>query len=330
MEEFGAPEVLKLQEDTRELTVGRGEVLLSVHSAGVNPADTYIRSGVYAHLPSLPWTPGLEAAGLIAEIGEGVTDFQVGQPVCMCCVSQHGGLKSHTGAYASRLVANSDTLMPLPPNVDLSTAGGIPVAYETAYRALKHATNASTTDTVLIHGASGAVGLAAIQTARALGVGTIIGTAATPAGREAILAQGADFAFNHKEDGYQEEMMRASSGGFSVILEMLANVNLGQDLKMLRSNGRVAVIGNRGLTEIDAREAMLREASIHGVFLWAQSWSERQEANGFILDGLAKGALAPVVTEAGIFLLAAAAQAHHEVIARTTVTHGKVLLRGHQ
>src|ERR1700738_5348867 len=233
--EFGGPEVLKLEEIPTPKP-GPGQVLVRVHAAGVNPYDTYMRNGTYAIKPALPYTPGSDAAGTVQAIGSGVKKVKPGDRVYTA--------QTVTGAYAEYALALEDQVHPLPQNISFEQGAGIWVPYGTAYHALHHFAKARASETVLVHGASGGVGTASLQIARAIGM-TVFGTAGTDKGLELIQREGAHQVFNHTKAGYHEEIMNASGGrGVDVILEMLAHENLGGDLKMLALHGRVVVIGS--------------------------------------------------------------------------------------
>jgi NADPH2:quinone reductase len=186
------------------------------------------------------------------------------------------------------------------------------VPYATAYHALYHAAQAHAGETLLIHGASGGVGTAALQIARAMGL-DIFGTAGTEPGLELIKREGANHTFNHTKAGYEDEILKATGGkGVDIIMEMLANVNLPKDLKLLDINGRVIVIGNRGETTINPRELMMKRGSIRAFTLWALTEQETKEIYAGLNAGLSAGILHPVVAEE--IPLAEAARAHKEIL----------------
>ncbi len=225
--EFGGPEVLKL-ENVAEPEPGIGQVLVRARAAGINPVDTYIRSGTYAFKPELPHTPGFDGAGIVEGTGERV---------------YFGG--TSTGSSAELAVCDSENLYLLPDNVSFAEGAAIAVPYGTAHRALFARAHAQPGETVLVHGASGGVGTAAVQLARAAGM-TVIGTAGTAEGRELVAREGAHHVLDHGVSGYLDALMEHTDGkGVDVILEMLANVNLGKDLQVLSRCGRVVVIGSR-------------------------------------------------------------------------------------
>lgn len=301
--EFGGPEVLKLEEvPTPEPAAG--QVLVKVHAAGVNPYDTYMRSGTYAQKPPLPYTPGSDAAGVVAAVGDGVKKLKPGDRVFTA--------KTISGAYAEYALAEEGQLQPLPARISFAQGAGIWVPYGTAYHALYHSAQARASETVLVHGASGGVGTAAVQMARAMGL-MVLGTASTAKGLEVVRREGAHHAFDHSKPGYAEEIMKATGGrGVDIVLEMLANVNLAMDMKLLALNGRVIVIGNRGEITINPRELMSRRASVRGFTLWAVTPAEAADIFAGIGAGLENGTLQPVVGKE--LPLGEAARAHKEIL----------------
>jgi NADPH2:quinone reductase len=172
------------------------------------------------------------------------------------------------------------------------------VPYATAYRALVQRAQARGGDRVLVHGASGGVGTAAVQIAKALGM-IVTGTAGTDEGLKLVKEQGADFVFNHKDENYLKQAFEVTDNcGFDVILEMLANVNLDNDLDVLAQGGRVVVIGNRGRIEIDPRKTMRKDSSILGMALMNSSEADLCANHAALVAGLANGTLHPVVEKA--------------------------------
>jgi NADPH2:quinone reductase len=310
---FGSPEEMKLEELT-DPAPGEGQVLVAVKAAGVNPVDTYIRSGLYRPDLKLPYTPGIDAAGEIIAIGEGVNHRFIGKRVYVAW--------SLTGTYAEQVLCTESQTHPLPDAISFGQGAAIGVPYGAAYRALFQRAGALAGETVLIHGASGGVGIAAIQLARKAGM-MIIGTAGTEAGRELALAQGAHHVLNHREEGYLDKIQELTCGkGVDVILEMLANVNLDRDLQVLAANGRVVIIGSRGRVEIDPRNAMKREATILGMTLFNATDRELASMHAAIVAGLEDGTLHPIVSRE--MPLAEAAIAHHAVLETNTL--GKIVL----
>ncbi len=301
--QFGGPEVLKLEEVPTPKP-GAGQVLVRIHAAGVNPYDTYMRAGTYAVKPPLPYAPGSDGAGLIEAVGDGVKKVKVGDRVYTA--------RTVTGAYAEYALALEGQVQPLPAKISFSQGAGVWVPYGTAYHALHHSAKARASETVLVHGASGGVGSAAVQMGRAMGL-TVFGTAGTSKGLELVKREGAHEAFEHSKAGYADEIMKAAGGrGVDIILEMLANVNLATDLKLLATNGRVIIIGNRGEITVNPRDLMLRRASARGFTLWAITPEEEADIHAGLLAGLENGTLRPVVGKE--LPLAEAARAHQEIL----------------
>ncbi len=315
--EFGGPEVLKLEE-VPDPTAGKGQVRVRIHAVGVNPYDTYMRAGGYAIKPDLPYTPGADAAGVLDRVGGDVAGWKVGDRVYISGTSIG---KAH-GAYAALAVCEAAQVHHLPARITFGQGAGLFVPYVTAWRALFGRANARAGDTVLIHGASGGVGIAATQFAVAAGL-TVIGTAGTDEGLAVVAKQGARHAINHRSEGYLDQITSATGGrGPDIILEMLANVNLDHDLTVVAPGGRVVVIGNRGRVEIDARKIMSKDCAVYGLALWGISADEVRRAHEAIIAGLESGALNPVVARE--MPLADAAKAHVAVM--EPGAHGKIVL----
>jgi NADPH:quinone reductase len=301
--EFGGPETMKLVE-VPDPKPDSGQVLVRVKAAGVNPVDTYIRAGAYARKPTLPYTPGTDAGGIVEAVGPNVKSFKVGDRVYT-----NGSI---TGAYAELALCEESRVHPLPPKTSFAQGAALGVPYATAYRGLFQRGKGKAGETLLVHGATGGVGLACVQIARAAGL-TVIGTGGSDKGRAQVAEQGAHHVLDHRASGYEKQLMDITGGrGVDLITEMLANVNLAKDLTMLAPGGRVVVIGNRGNIEINPREAMAREASILGLTLFAATDAELREAHAAIVAGLENGSLRPVVGQE--LPLAEAPRAHQLVM----------------
>jgi NADPH2:quinone reductase len=311
--EFGGPEVLRLEEVATPKP-GPGEVLVRMHATGVNPVETYIRAGKYARLPELPYTPGNDGAGVVEQAGTDVSEFKTGDRVYTA-----GSL---TGTYAEFVLCKKEQVHPLPANVSFAQGAAIGTPYATAYRGLFQRADAEPGETVLVHGASGGVGTAAVQLARARGL-RVFGTAGTDKGLKLAREQGAHEVFDHRAPDHFEKVMKASGGrGIDVIVELLANVNLGKDLTILAKGGRVVVIGSRGPVEINPRDTMQRDADIRGMVLPNTPPAELASIHAALVAGLENGALRPVIGKE--FPLAEAAQVHRAVMEPGAV--GKIVL----
>jgi NADPH2:quinone reductase len=305
--EFGGPEVLKVGE-VPDPVPGPDQVLVRIHAAGVNPFDTYMRTGNYAIKPSLPYIPGADAAGVVEAVGGNVHDLPVGARVFI------GGTATHKsyGTYAEKAVCERRQVHALPERLTFAQGAGINVPYVTAWRALHDRTRIQPGETLFIHGASGGVGLAATQIARAWGL-TVIGTAGTREGLDLVKTQGARHVLNHREPGYLDALNELTGGrGPDVILENLANVNLDNDLAAMAFAGRIVVVGNRGRIEIDPRRAMSKDGTIVGMALWNTTPTDFARAYNAIEAGLENGALTPIVSKE--LPLAEAPRAHELIL----------------
>jgi NADPH2:quinone reductase len=315
--QFGDPSVMKLEE-VPEKSVGLGQVLVDVRAAGVNPVDTYIRGGQYASLPPLPYTPGADAAGIVAAVGKDVHDVNVGDRVYI------GGTVEGraSGAYAQKALCTIDQVHPLPSHISFSQGAGVGVPYVTAWRALFEKGRAVPGETVLIHGASGAVGVAASQIASAAGL-RVFGTAGTERGRQLAREQGAVEVFDHTAPGYEKDVLAKTGGrGVDLIIEMLANVNLVRDLDLIAKRGRIAIVGNRGALELNPRAIMGKDATIVGFTAWNALPAELAVAHAAIVAGMERSGYKPQVGKE--LPLADAPRAHEDVL--KPGAYGKIVL----
>lgn len=310
---YGGPEVMVL-EDVPDPKPGPGQVVVRVKAAGVNPVDTYIRAGLYGAGPSLPYTPGFDAAGVVESAGEGVSGFRPGDRVYTA--------GTVSGAYAELALCEERQVFPMPDRITFQQGASVGVPYAVAFRALFFRAKAEPGESVLVHGATGGVGIAAVQLARARGM-TVIGTGGTPEGRALAKKQGAHHVLDHTGKGYIEQVTALTSGrGVDVIIEMLANVNLGRDLKVLAPGGRVVVIGSRGTVEIDPRDAMSKDAAIYGVVLFNASPEELRRVHAGLYAGLDNGTLDPVIARE--MPVADAPEAHRAIMEGHAL--GKIIL----
>ncbi len=314
---FGGPEVLQLDEIDAP-AAGAGDVLIDIKAAGVNPADTYMLGGAYAIVPDLPYTPGGDAAGVVSAVGAGVTSCKPGDRVFVGTVMGF----NMSGCYAEQVVRPAADVVVLPDNVEFAAGAALGVPYATAHYGLFARGTAVAGETVFIHGASGAVGTAAIQLARRAGL-TVIGSGGTERGRQLILDQGANHAVDHTTEGYIDQVRELTNGaGPELILEMLANVNLATDLELIAKYGRIIIIGNRGEVTINPRMTMMKELDVRGLALFNGSRSEMEKITTDLLSGLADGSLNPVIgTE---MALADAAESHRAVM--KPGAYGKIVL----
>lgn len=315
--EFGDPSVMKLEE-VPDRSAAAGQVLVDVKAAGVNPVDTYIRSGQYAALPPLPFTPGADAAGVVAVVGSDVQDFKPGDRVYVS-----GTVDGRAyGSYAQKALCTIDQVHHLPSHVSFSEGAGVGVPYVTAWRALFDKGRATPGETVLIHGASGAVGVAATQMASAAGL-RVFGTAGSERGRQLAREQGAHAVFDHASPGYEKDLLAATGGrGMDLIIEMLANINLVKDLDLIAKRGRIAIVGNRGALELNPRAIMAKDATIVGFTNWNALPAELAVAHAAIVAGMQRSGYKPQVGKE--MPLADAPRAHEDVL--KPGAYGKIVL----
>jgi NADPH2:quinone reductase len=299
--EFGEPDVLKLEE-VPDVSAGPGQVTIDVRVVGVNPVETYIRSGKYGPRP-MPLLLGSDAAGLVDGVGEGVTDLHRGDRVYVF---------SPLGTYAERIVAPASRVFPMPSQVSFEEAACVGVPGATAYRALFQVGGGRPAGTVLIHGATGGVGTAAVQLARAAGM-HVIGTGGSEEGLDLILRLGCHHVLNHRESGYTEKLKQITGGrGVDLVLEMLANVNLERDLDAVATFGTIVIIGNRGRIEIDPRMIMGKGANVRGMLLYQATDDELREIHAGLFAAMEDGRYLPIVWRQ--MPLAEAAEAHRLMI----------------
>jgi NADPH:quinone reductase len=312
--EYGGPEVMRL-EDVSLRDPGPDEVLVRLLAAGVNPVDTYLRTGAQGYAPDLPFTPGMDGAGEVAAVGERVDDLEEGERVYV--------VRSITGTYAEMALCRREHVFSLPEAISFEEGACLGVPYGTAMRAIVDKAGLSYGETVLVHGASGGVGTAAVQIARAMGA-HVVGTAGTAAGLELVLEHGATAAFSHRDPQHLEQALEWTNGrGFDVVLEMAAERNLGEVLKVLAPGGRVVVIGSRGDVDITPRDLMKREAQVRGMSLMNATPGELARLHERIRAGLERKELRPVVRE--VLPLRGAATAHEHVMA--SGARGNIVLR---
>src|SRR6266542_875373 len=200
--EYGGPSVLKV-EDVADPEPGPNQVVVRNRAIGVNPVETYLRANLDNRGPKLPYTPGSDAAGTVDAVGAGVSSVAAGDRVYI-----YGSL---TGAYAEKTLCELEQVHPLPEPASFSQGAALGTAYGTAYQGLVHRGRPQPGETVLVHGASGGVGTAAVQIARALGM-TVIGTAGSEAGRRLVQEQGAHHVLDHSQPGYLDELLQLTGG----------------------------------------------------------------------------------------------------------------------
>lgn len=304
IEEYGEPEILQIRE-VADLKAGPGQILVRIRATGINPVEVYKRSGKppYNNL-SFPVTLGTDGAGEVAALGDGVVGLEVGQRVFVT--------GSSTGTYAEYALCAPGQVYPLPDHISFEQGAAIGIPYATAHRALFAKAGARSGETVFIHGATGGVGVAAIQLAMAAGL-KVCGSAGSIAGEQFLESQGVKYTCNHNTPDYMSDALGMTCGlGFDILLEMLANENLAQDPDVMARFGRIVVIGNRGTTEINPRAWMARDLTIYAMTIMNATPADLEAVYTEIAAGLRRGVIKPVVGQT--FALQDAPAAHDAVM----------------
>ncbi len=314
--EYGEPELLKLQE-VPDLTPQNGQIAVKIGAAGVNPVETYRRAGTppYNSGP-LPYTPGSDGAGEIVAVGGGVSNWKIGQRVYLFA-------PKGSGTYAEICVCNENEVFALPDNVSFEQGAALGVPYATAHRALFGKAGAKIGEFVFIHGATGGVGVAAVQLAKRAGL-QVGGSAGSAVGEAFLESLGVKYTTNHNAPDYLSDVLGMTCGaGCDIILEMLANQNLGADPQVLAPFGRIVIIGNRGEATVNPRDWMMRDAAIFGMTLFNVNPAQLQEIHVDLGAGLRDGSLKPLISQR--FSLQDAPQAHSAVM--QSGARGKIVLQ---
>ncbi|YAL83031.1 NAD(P)H-quinone oxidoreductase [Dermacoccaceae bacterium W4C1] len=316
--EFGAEDVLTVAE-VPVPQVGPDEVLVSVAAAGVNRADLMQRQGFYPPPDGESELPGLEVSGTIAELGEDVHGWQVGDRVCALLAG---------GGYAEQVVVPVGQLLPVPDGIDLIDAAALPEVACTVWSNLVMRAGLRSGETLLVHGGSSGIGTMAIQVAHALGVRVAV-TAGSAAKLQACAALGADILINYREQDFAEELARATEGhGADVILDVVGAKYLGSNISALATEGRLVVIGMQGGAkgELNLAALLSKRASVHATSLRARPRAEKAEIVTATREGiwplLTTGQVRPIVQER--LPLTEAARAHRILAESNHI--GKILL----
>jgi putative PIG3 family NAD(P)H quinone oxidoreductase len=317
---FGGPEVLRLDDAPRPRP-GPDQVLIRVAATSVNRADLHQRAGNYAPPPGESEILGLEVAGRIEELGEGVTGWRVGDRV----MSLVGG-----GGYAEYATAPASTLMPVPDGMDLVQAAAISEVWLTAYLNVFREAGLRPGETLLVHGGASGVGTAAIQLAKALGPARVIVTVGSADKAAACRALGADHVILYKDEDFAARVLEITDQrGADVILDHIGGAYLEPNLACLALYGRLVIIGLLGgaKAELNIGRLMVKRQRIIGSVLRARPVEEKAEITqafrGQVLGRFGRGELKPVIHE--VLPLEAARRAH-ELMAANANT-GKLVLQ---
>ena len=314
--ETGGPEVMHLEE-IETPAPKEGQALIKIAAAGVNFGDLAQRQGAYLTRTRTPMTMGVEFAGTVAALGPGVSTPAVGTRVA--------GVGE--GACAEYAIAQASLLIPIPPNLDFVHAAAFPVQGLTAYQLLRESARLQPGESVLVHAAAGGVGTLAVQLAKLMGAGTVVGTASNPEKLALVRRLGADAAINYTEADWVELVKQATGGkGTDIILEMVGGSISEQSLQCLAPFGRMVIFGAASgqIAQFTGIQLMYKNQAIIGYWLTSQlQRTDRIAAAALeLMQFLASGRLEIVVGQT--FPLAEAAQAHRTIAERKTM--GKVVL----
>ncbi|MGH2497716.1 MAG: quinone oxidoreductase family protein [Ktedonobacteraceae bacterium] len=314
--ETGGPEVMHLEE-IETPTPAQGEVLVKIAAAGVNYADLAQRKGAYLTRTQTPMTMGFEVAGTIAALGPGVSSPPVGTRV----------IAFVAGGYAEYAVASTATVIPIPDTLDFAHAAAFAVQGLTAYQTLRESGRLQAGESVLVQAAAGGVGTLAVQLARLMGAGKIIGTASNEHKLDLVRRLGADAAINYTQDDWVEQVKKATGGrGVDIVLEVVGGKAAEQCLQCLAPFGRMVIIGAASgeRAQFSAVQLMYKNLSVVGY--WLTAWMNRPDriaaATIELMQYLASGTLQIIVGHT--YPLAEAAEAHRAIAERRTT--GKVVL----
>jgi NADPH2:quinone reductase len=314
---WGDPSPLTL-EDVPAKAPGAGEVRLRVRACGVNFADALMIQGKYQVRPPFPFSPGLEAAGDVLEVGAGVTHLKPGDRVL--CITSYGGM-------AEELVVPAEMVIPMPPSMDYAVAAGFPIAYGTSHVALDHRAHLQPGETLLVLGAAGGVGLTAVEIGKKLGA-TVIAAASTPEKLALTREYGADYTIEYTRENLRDRLKDITGGrGVNVVYDPVGGDMFDPALRSIAWEGRYLVVGfaSGTIPQLPANLMLMKNASVVGV-LWgayaANSPAVLRASLGTLLGWYAEGALRPHISQT--FLLEHAADALWSLLRRQST--GKVVV----
>ncbi|GLQ07951.1 NADPH:quinone oxidoreductase family protein [Sneathiella chinensis] len=315
--EFGGPDDLVL-EDVAEPTIEPGKVKIEIHSVGLNFPDTLMIAGKYQFKPAFPFSPGMESAGVVTEVGEGVTRIKVGDRV----MANHG-----FGGFAEYVLAPEEATYVLPDNMPYDQAAGFPVTYGTTYHALVDRAQIKPGEVLLVHGAAGGVGLNAVEIGKALGA-TVIGTVGSDEKKDIVRQYGADHVINYSTESIRDRVKELTDGkGADVIYDPVGGDAFDQSMRCINWEGRLLVVGfaSGRIAELKTNLALLKGCSVMGVF-WGEFARRTPEANRAnfetMLKMVEKGDLKPHVSHH--FPLEQGGEAMKALLSRKTT--GKVVI----
>ena len=315
---WGLPDTLVVQE-LPDPVPGPGQVALDVMAAGVNFPDVLIIQGKYQFKPELPFTPGSELSGVVRAVGEGVEQLKVGDKVIAFTAQ---------GAFAQQIVVNAQACMPMPPGMDFDTAAAITLTYGTSHHAVVDRAALKAGETMLVLGAAGGVGLAAIEIGKALGA-RVIAAASSDEKLAVCREHGADATINYTTEDLREAIKTATGGkGPDVIYDPVGGIYAEPAFRSIGWRGRYLVVGfaNGDIPKLPLNLTLLKGASLMGVF-WGEFAKREPKANlaamRELMGWLAAGKIKPRIS--GRYALADTAAALNDMAARKVT--GKVVIQ---
>ncbi|MDE3739206.1 MULTISPECIES: NADPH:quinone oxidoreductase family protein [Pseudomonas] len=314
---FGPADTLVLEE-VASPEPKKNEILIDVHAAAVNFPDTLIIEGKYQFKPPFPFSPGGEAAGVVAAVGEKVSHLKPGDRVMAL---------TGWGSFAEQVAVPSYNVMPIPKGIDFNSAAAFGMTYGTSMHALKQRANLQPGETLLVLGASGGVGLAAVEIGKAMGA-RVIAAASSAEKLEVAKAAGADALINYSEENLKDRVKELTGGqGADVIYDPVGGDLFDAAVRSINWNGRLLVVGfaSGRIPELPVNLALLKGASVVGVF-WG-SFAQRQPQDNLanfqqLFAWYAEGKLKPLVSQT--FPLERASDAINALATRQAV--GKVVV----
>lgn len=314
---YGEPDDL-VYEETASPSVGPRDVRVAIHACGVNFPDILLIQNKYQFKPELPFSPGLEVAGEVLEVGPDVKRFKAGDRVMVTC--GHGG-------FAEEVAADEDSVFALPDGVTYKQAAGFPITYGTTYHALVDRANLQSGEVLLVHGAAGGVGLTAVEMGKLMGA-TVIGTVGSDAKMDIVREYGADHVINYSNESIRDRVKELTGDkGADVIYDPVGGDAFDQSMRCIAWEGRLLVIGfaSGRIPELRANLALLKGCAVVGVF-WGSFAKRNPDRNRAHFDKMlgwcAEGKLKPHVSMT--FPLEQAPEALKALISRKAT--GKVLV----
>lgn len=314
--ELGEPQALSWDE-VDDLAPAQGQVLVEVHAAGVNFPDGLIVAGTYQTKPALPFTPGSEVSGVVTALGEGVTGLVPGTRVLAF---------TGMGGYAEQVAVAADMVFPIPDAMTHVDAAGFPVTYGTSFHGLVDRADLQSGETLLVLGASGGVGLTAVEIGKALGA-RVIAAASSPEKRQLCLDRGADEVIDYADGDLQERLKELAPGGVDVVYDPVGGDHAQTAIRALAWGGRYLTVGyaSGDIPKVGMNRMLVCAGSLLGV-LWG-AWARRNPARNAqnmarLFGWYEQGLLRPHVNE--VHAMSGAATALDVVMGRRAL--GKVIL----